>query len=191
MNVLHPTLWRTCRVLANPVRLRVLQQVSAGGETHVSAAARACHLPLSSATAALRALQARGLLGVRREGSFVIYVARADDSVEHATAVLAAVRQAFRSSNLPEEIMRGATAFTHVRRILIVQALAVEPVDASTLSVVCGISRSALYRHLDKLARRGVVSADRNDVWQLVAPKSRFLRELVTLVTAGRFSAPT
>jgi len=189
MNLLHPTLWRTCRVLASPVRLRVLRHVCEHGETHVSEAARACHLPLSSATAALRALQARGLLGVRREGLFVIYVACADDTVEHATAVLAAVRQSFRHRDSTEEIVRAATAFTHVRRLLIVQALTAKPVDATTLSVVCGISRPALYRHLDKLARRGVVASDGHDVWRLLLPESRLLRELLTLVCARRAPA--
>ena len=191
MNLLHPTLWRTCRVLANPVRVRVLSHVSERGETHVSACAQACHLPMSSATAALRALQARGLLGVRREGLFVIYFARADDSVEHATAVLAAVRQAFRRRDPAEELVRAVTAFTHVRRILIVQALVARPVAADTLSVVCGISRPALYRHLDKLARRGVVATDGHDVWRLCVPASRLLQDLLTLVCAGRAPAPT
>ncbi len=184
MNLLHPTLWRTCRVLANPVRLRVLCHIAEGGEAHVSETARACHLPLSSATAALRALQARGLLGVRREGLFVIYSAHADDSVEHASAVLAAVRQAFRRHDPTEEMVRAATAFTHVRRILIVQALATQPVDAVTLAGVCGISRPALYRHLDKLARRGVVAADEHDVWRLLMPDSRLLQDLLMLVCA-------
>ena len=190
MNVLHPTLWRTCRVLANSVRLRVLQYVAERGETYVSETARACRLPLSSATMALRALQARGLLGVRREGLFVLYSARADDSVEHAAAVLAAVLQAFRRGDAPAEIMRAATAFTHVRRIRMVQALAAQPEDVATLAVVCGISRPALYRHLDKLARRGVVSADGGDVWRLTAPDSRLLQDLLTLVCAGRHAPP-
>jgi DNA-binding transcriptional ArsR family regulator len=186
MNLLHPTLWRTCRVLANPVRLRVLRHVADQGETNVSEAARTCHLPLSSTTAALRALQARGLLGVRREGLFVVYVAHADDSVEHAPAILSAVQQSFRRRDSMEEIVRAATAFTHVRRILIAQALAAKPVDAATLSVVCGISKPALYRHLDKLMRRGVVATDGQDRWRLIPPDSPLLRELVALVSAGR-----
>ena len=186
MNLLHPTLWRTCRVLAHPVRLRVLQYVSDCGEAHVSGTARACQLPLSSAAAALRALQARGVLGVRREGLFVIYGARADDSVEHAAAVLAAVIRAFRRQDSPEEMVRAATAFTHVRRMLIVQALASAPRESAALSVMCGISRPALYRHLDKLARRGVVATDGHDVWRLLVPESRLLRDLLALVCAGR-----
>ena len=185
MNLLHPTLWRTCRVLANPVRLRVLQHVFDRNESHVSEVARACQLPLSSATMALRALQARGLLGVRREGLFVIYFAQADDSVEHASAILTAMRQAFRRQDATEELVRSVTAFTHVRRLFIVQALAAKPVDAATLSVVCGISRPALYRHLDKLTRRAVVRADEHDVWKLIVPESRLLRDLLMLVCAG------
>jgi DNA-binding IclR family transcriptional regulator len=167
MNVLHPTLWRTCRVLANPVRLRVLQHVIRHSESCVSAVARACNLPLSSTTLALRALQARGLLGVRREGLFVIYFATADNSVEHAAAVLAALRRSFQRDDQPAEIIRAATAFTHARRITIVQALAKAPTVAADLSVLCGISRPALYRHLDKLGRRGVVAVAPDDNWHL------------------------
>ena len=186
MNVLHPTLWRTCRVLANPVRLRVLRQICENGESCVSETARACRLPQSSTTAALRALQARGLLAVRREGLYVIYAAQADDSAEHAAATLAAVRLAFRRRETPSEIMRAVTAFTHVRRIRIAQALVAGPIGADTLAVVCGISRPALYRHLDKLARRGVVAPSGDDAWQLRAPDSPLLRDLLNLVRAGR-----
>ncbi len=183
MNVLHPTLWRTCRVLANPVRLRVLQHIIQGRESCVSATARACNLPLSSATLALRALQARGLLGVRREGLFVIYFAMADDSVDHAAAVLAALRRAFQRGDLPAEIIRATTAFTHPRRIAIVQALAKASTGAADLSVLCGISKPALYRHLDKLGRRSVVVVDPDDNWQLTTPRSRLLQDLLALLT--------
>jgi DNA-binding transcriptional ArsR family regulator len=183
MNVLHPTLWRTCRVLANPVRLRVLHDVVQRQERCVSAVARACHLPPSSATLALRALQARGLLGVRREGLFVIYFATADDGGEHAAAVLAALRRSFQRGDRPAEIKQAATAFTHPRRITIVQALAQAPTGASDLAVRCGISKPALYRHLDKLMRRGAVVSGPDDRWQLSTPHARLLQDLLALLT--------
>ena len=186
MNVLHQTLWRTCRVLANPVRLRVLRHVCHEGEACVSATARACCLPLSSATSALRALQARGLLGVRREGLFVIYCAQADKSVEHAAAVLAAVRRALDRRVANRRIIRAVTAFTHVRRILIVRALVAGAADAGALAVTCGVSLPALYRHLAKLERRGMVEAVADGTRRLALPDGALARALLALVAPGQ-----
>jgi DNA-binding transcriptional ArsR family regulator len=174
-------LWRTCRVLANPVRLQVLRQVCEAGEACVSATARACGLPLSSTTTALRALQARGLLGVRREGPFVVYFPAADKSVEYATDLLAALRAAILRQVSDARIIRSMTAFTHVRRILIVRALSNGPAAVDWLSVHCGISRPALYRHLGKLARRGVVQSADNDLWLLTIPGPGLDRDLLAL----------
>jgi DNA-binding transcriptional ArsR family regulator len=173
-------------VLANPVRLRVLRHVCRKGEACVSATARACRLPMSSATNALRALQARGLLGVRREGLFVIYYAHADESVEHAAAVLAAVRRVLDRRVADRQIIRTVTAFTHVRRILIVQALAAAPADAAMLSVTCGISLPALYRHMVKLERRGLIEAVADGTWRLAQPDGSLARALLGLVSSGR-----
>jgi DNA-binding HxlR family transcriptional regulator len=105
--------------------------------------------------------------------------------VEHAIAVLAALQQAFRRSDTPQAVRHAVTAFTHVRRIHIVQALANGPLRADTLATLCAISRPALYRHLDKLARRGVVADKPHDTWQLTHPRARLLQELLTLVTTG------
>ena len=185
MNVLHPTLWRTCRVLANARRLRVLQHICETGEACVSDTAQACRLPRCGTTLALRALQARGLLSVRRQGAFVYYLPRADESVEHAASVLDALRRAFHRRDPAKQIMQAATAFTHVRRILIVQALASGPTAADDLSVSCGISKPALYRHLDKLSRRGLVEPTRDDVWQRSKPDGILLKELQETACAG------
>ena len=190
MSPLQPTFWRTSRVLANPVRLRVLQHVCDAGEACVSDTARACDLPLSSATEALRALQARGLLGVRHERSYVIYSPRAEPSVEHAAAALTAMRDAFRRHESPERIIQAMTAYTHARRILIVQALMSGPADTRRLCAMCRISSPALCRHLDKLARRGLVETVDGDVWRLTPQKSPLPRALLAIVRSGNGPLP-
>jgi DNA-binding transcriptional ArsR family regulator len=176
-------------VVANARRLRVLQHICESGEACVSETARACRLPRCGTTLALRALQARGLLRARRDGAFVRYDARADVSVEHAARVLDALRRSFQRQDPAKQMIQAATAFTHVRRILIVQALVSGPAKAADLSVRCGISRPALYRHLGKLMRRGLVEETPGDVWQLRQPDGLFLQELQDLVCTGNFPA--
>ena len=71
---LAPTLWRTCRVLMNEERLRLFKTViEHPDEMNVSQIARCLEIPQPHATNGLRALQARGLLGVRRERFSVFY----------------------------------------------------------------------------------------------------------------------
>ncbi|MBM3889971.1 MAG: helix-turn-helix transcriptional regulator, partial [Verrucomicrobia bacterium] len=65
---LRPTLWRTCRVIANPTRLKIFALLAEQPGQTVSGVADRLKLPLSEASESLRALEARGLLTARREG---------------------------------------------------------------------------------------------------------------------------
>lgn len=183
MDILHPTLWRTCRVLANPRRLRVLRAVVAAESIHVTAVARGCSLPLSSATLMLRALQARGLLSARRDGTYVRYAAQADPLVAHSNSVLQLMRTAFDRGVSDASIVKALTGFTHVRRILVVRALRAGGMPARRISTACGISMQALYRHLSKLERRGFVRSVGRDGWALAAPRDFVGEGLLQLAT--------
>src|SRR5437762_1309603 len=70
---LRPTLWRTCRVLANRTRLQIFALLVRRRSQTVSAIADRIEVPLSVASQNLRALEARGLLEVRRSGRRVYY----------------------------------------------------------------------------------------------------------------------
>ncbi len=69
---LRPTLWRTCRVLANRTRLKIYALLLRQPGQTVSAIAEQLKLPLPAASHYLRALEARGLLAVRRKGRNVV-----------------------------------------------------------------------------------------------------------------------
>ncbi len=87
-----PTLWRTCRALANRRRLRLMQYLMRHSDLTVSAIADEARMPLSVASQYLRALNARGLLQARRVGRSVIYRVEADPAVPQAEPLLKALR---------------------------------------------------------------------------------------------------
>ena len=179
---LIPTLWRTCRVLAHERRLRMLAAVCRRGPATVSALAAAGGLPAHKASECLRQLQARGLLAVRRESRWVFYEARADPLVGHAAPLLATACRAIRRGESTEEMIRAFTAFTHPRRIRIVQVLGGRPARAAELAGACRISLPALERHLAKLARRNLVKRDADGHWRLVRTSAGLRRALLHLV---------
>jgi len=69
----RPTLWRTCRVLANRTRLRIFRRLAQQPGQTVSDVARRLRLSLPVTSQYLRALEARGLLSARRVGLRVTY----------------------------------------------------------------------------------------------------------------------
>jgi DNA-binding transcriptional ArsR family regulator len=176
---LSPTLWRTCRVLANASRLRVLKTVLDHGPACVGAIARAGGISEVSATQQLRLLQARGLLATVRQSRWVYYSAGADPAVEHAAPLLAALRQAFARGMEAPDLLFALTAFTHPRRIALARILAAGPASVEEMSVRGGLSRVACYRHMDKLERRGFVKLGDGNRFQLVSPDSVFAAALL------------
>jgi DNA-binding transcriptional ArsR family regulator len=168
--------------LASARRLRVLRAVIAAGEVNVSGVAALCRLPMPSATLALRALQARGLLHARRQGKRVLYAAIPDPLVVHSSPLLDHVRHALDSGTRAADVVRSMTAFTHVRRMFIARALSDGPLTVTALSARCAISPQALYRHVAKLQRRGLVEPAAHGTWRLATPSSALLRGLLHLV---------
>ena len=63
---IQPTLWRTCRVVANRKRLQTLALLIRKPNQTVSAVAERMRLSVPAASQYLRALEARGLLTCRR-----------------------------------------------------------------------------------------------------------------------------
>ena len=178
---LNPTLWRTCRVLANPVRLRMLGVLLQDGELSVTAVAGSIGVSTVVGSQYLRALNARGLLAARRESRWVFYRPAADPSVHVAVVLFKALEQVFAGSRRPHAVIfRQATAMTHPRRVQIVRALAHATLTEDALSQRTGISRFALRRHLSKLARRGFVKRARR-TWRLAKPRWPFAAAVMSL----------
>jgi DNA-binding transcriptional ArsR family regulator len=121
----QPTLWRTCRVLANRKRLQTLALLIRQPNQTVSAVAERMSLSVPTASQYLRALEARGLLTCRRAGRRVEYRPSAGMSEGAAEEMVKALRLVFRRRAQPiEAIFKLATGFTHPRRVEVFRALA-------------------------------------------------------------------
>jgi DNA-binding transcriptional ArsR family regulator len=183
---LQPTLWRTCRVLANRTRLQMLGLLLRRPNQTVSAVALQLKVSLPVASQYLRALEARGLLTVGRVGRRVKYRISAAPSGEAPQELIETLRQAFQRDSAPvETLFKLATAFTQPRRIEIVRALKQEPQSRGQLKAVTGMSARALARHLRKLEARGFVVC-RRGMYSVTARPEGFGRALAWLATGGR-----
>jgi len=162
---LKPTLWRTCRVLANANRLRILRSLIRESPRTVSAVSGIVHLRESVASDYLRLLQSRGLIQCERRGRYVFYSDRSDPAVSHAGILLSALRNVLSSKRMPlESVVFTLTAFTHPRRVLIVKLLSASALRTKELQRSACISEPALARHLAKLRRRSIVAWKRGFV---------------------------
>ena len=177
----RPTIWRTCRVLANPHRLACLRVVIDSPASSVNEIATLTHLPPNKVSMHLRALQSRGLLHASRESRWVRYHPQPDPLVPSAYPILAAMRVALRLQRDPE-VLRTLTAFTHPRRLTLLRCLQLSaPLPEETLSGTLRISPPALWRHLRKLASRHlVVRCDEG--WRLHQRPSRLADTFLTLI---------
>jgi len=167
----QPTLWRTCRVLANRKRLQTLALLIREPNQTVSAVAERMNLSLPAASQYLRALEARGLLTCRRVGRRVEYRPSARTSEGAAEEMVKALRLIFRGKAQPIElIFKLATGFTHPRRIEVFRALANGADSIATLQALTKVPARALSRHLAKLEARGFV---KNEMARYVATIQR------------------
>ena len=181
MKELHPSHWRTCRVLANKQRLLLLRHLLLRSESTVSNMAREMALSVSSTSQHLRALNARGFLAVRREGRYVFYRVSGDDSVPDAAAILVSACDLLRiSKKAAKSVFRVVTACTHPRRLEILRSLGRGDQTMVAIGKATGISRPALCRHLSKLESRGFV-VERDGVYRCPQPRDVLTCTLMSL----------
>jgi DNA-binding transcriptional ArsR family regulator len=158
---LQPTLWRTCRVIANRTRLKMFGMLVDHPGLTVSQVARRMGIGGPLASEYLRALNARSLLVPVRQGLWVHYRPATSQEVDQPLAPV--LRMKFSGGRKPVDlIFRLATAFTHPRRVEILRALKQKPHTLAELRAVTGVPRSSLLRHLDKLIGRGFVKSQRH-----------------------------
>jgi len=175
LTLYHPTVWRTCRALMNERRLACLAVVLKTPGLSVGEIAVEAGLPQNQASMNLRTLQARGLIVARREGVHIRYFAEPDPLVNHASAVLEAVRRELKNGDghKSDRLLETLRAFTHSRRLTILKCLALQA-EATTeeLVVRARISQPAVWRHLKTLRTSGLVSATKDGAWKLMARRS-------------------
>jgi len=160
----HPTLWRTCRVLASRTRLTIFDLLRQKQPQTVSSVAERLNLTLPFASQSLRAMEARGLLTSRRRNRSVFY--RLNQS--SACPLVDPVRLALQRQPTPiERVFKLATGFTHPRRIEVYRALAAADRTRAQLQSFTRIPDRALRRHLAKLESRGFVQ-QRHGVYQAI-----------------------
>ena len=153
MAKLHPTLWRTCRILAGETRLELLRRVIESPDQTVTDLASQMKISIPRASQELRRLQSRGLIQASRRDMNVLYRPIPDPLVTTAEPLLHAMRETFRRAPTQpnEQTIRIAVGFSHVRRLVIVRLLLLAPMDTQALETMAGMSRDALNRHLLKL----------------------------------------
>lgn len=155
---LHPTLWRTRRVLANATRLGLFEQLASKQPQSVSELAERLALTLPVASQSLRALESRGLLNARRIRRRVEYRIIADDRAGSLVDLVMALRRTLRDNpDSTQAVIKIATGFTHPARIEIYRALQSGPLTREQIQVVTRVSFQAMSRHLRKLVSRGYI----------------------------------
>ena len=160
-NSLHPTLWRTCRVLANSTRIHLLTSLARKQPQSVSELAEQCSLTLPVASQSLRALEARGLLKVRRIRRRVEYQIPTRAEADSLGELVVALHKTLKIEPVPYELlMKLATAFTHPSRITIHRALSSGSKNFMEIQMQIRLSTPALSRHLHKLINRGFITYD-------------------------------
>lgn len=187
--ILEPTLWRSCRALANRTRLSLLKAMIDEPPLCVQALAERCKLKKSVCSQYLRILNARGFLQANRRGRWVDYALGANPSVRHADDLLKAVLRALRgcvSDKAYAAVLKDLTIFTCPRRILMVRVIQLNPDRSpSELSTLCHIPYKTLHRQLKKLERRSVIIRE-NTCVTLCRPLRPLARALLKLVLEKR-----
>lgn len=180
---LYPSLWRTCRALANHPRLRAIELLQEHGELTVTQMAERTGCPVSEASVRLRALNARGLLRVHRDGRNVIYSIGSDPSVSGSEELLRSVLKILKTGRQGRvRVFRAVTALTHERRHRILFALKQENLTFKSLQARSSISKRALRRHLRKLRARGLVTW-RNGTYRCTRPRDQLRKTLLLLAS--------
>ncbi len=163
---LHPTLWRTCRILSGKTRLELFRLIAGQPDQTVSELARRLDLSLPRASQELRRLQSRGLVQAVRNSRQVRYRPVADRLVASAPPLLAAMQATFRAypAAEDEQTLRIATAFSHPRRLALASLLLKGPWPRAALLSICGMSPDGLRRHLNLMRRAGVARREKGVV---------------------------
>jgi len=181
---LRPTLWRTARALTGEGRLDLLRLVAeGGGGLNVLQLAQASKRFEPQVSNDLRALNARGILGVERRNACVYYGLVPDRSLPVAASVQNAFRRLFRSGNLPDDwkgvLVPQLRAFSHFRRLAMMDVLLRSPgLAAQEWRKAVGIPPSSFLHHFKTLLRSGLLREDRSGGFSLLRPAHPVVRVL-------------
>ncbi len=156
---LHPTLWRTCKMLAGSTRIRLLRQLHEHPGDGVSALGRRVGIKEAAASQELRRIQSRGLLQSERQGVLLIYRMGADPQVSTAAPILKAIQTALRERPSDQDADMATISFglANERRIRIVRSLLEEPRPLPALQYELHIPAHPFQAHMQSLFNSGFV----------------------------------
>lgn len=159
MHNLNPTLWRTCRMLAGTVRIRLMRCLHEHPGQDVTELANAVGVGISAASQELRRIQSRGLLQAERRKAHLIYRFGADPQVHSAAPLLKALRAALAESSADKDphICAIAHGLGHPKRIAMVKSLSNAPKSAFALQKEVQTTFANIRRHLQILFASGLV----------------------------------
>ena len=189
--MLHPTLWRTCRVLAGETRLRLLRQVVQHPGQTVTSLANATDIKLSRASQELRRLQSRGLIQAERNRNTVKYFPVSDPLVPTAKPLLDSMKSAFMHPHPATDALAIgiATALSHPRRIAILAELQKGPRHINEMKTAVHIPAVSLHRHLRLLQRLDLARHARR-TWCFIPNRHPLTQCLMRILKSSKPSLP-
>ncbi len=196
-----------CRALANPSRLALLHVVHTHPEITVQELAHALKVPVDAASKHLKLLGGLHLVRAIPHGRYVKCSPASGSSttnrfLRHLQVLLKEVMESKDPNRTLAQVCDSVTApsweavwkamekvftaYTHLRRLLLLRFVATHGTGGSTeMAENIGLSADALRRHLDKLERRRLLMATgiNEDQWCL-APQTgpAFRRQMLELI---------
>ncbi len=153
----QPILWRTCRVIANQRRLELLWCLFSHGPRCLFELANDVGISNPQASIHLYALASHGLIRQYRSKMRLISVPEGNAKIASAESLLESLRTCHHAEMPTQAVFKQVTAFTHARRIEIMQTLPGTGFSIEQLTEQTHISEAALTRHLNKLTARGFI----------------------------------
>ncbi|HPT17235.1 MAG TPA: MarR family transcriptional regulator [Kiritimatiellia bacterium] len=183
MGNLNPTLWRTCKMLSGPTRIRLLRQLHQRPGLNVSELGAFVGIKRADASQELRRIQSRGLLKSARHGCPLVYSMQPDPQVASAAPLLKAIEAALKSrpSERDLEMCILTHGLAHERRIRIAQALLKSPQSLADLGPLVNIPAPSLAKHVRAMIKSGF-AIKRNSQIHFSEPRHPLAHALVSLL---------
>lgn len=161
-NILTPTLWKTCRVVANPVRLRILRILMKEKALTVMDMVRLMAMPKGTVSLYLKELQARGFIHAKRKSVNVFYEFKSDPVVPQAAKVMDIVTALFREGKGDKDVIALFSALRTSNAVKMMACLLKDGgwVDCTVIGQRLRISLLTVLKHRRTLCRNGFVEIE-------------------------------
>lgn len=170
-------LWKRCRILANPVRLRVLGCLKSQGKLYVQEVANLLGLQEDVAGKNLQLLASGGFVTSKTVSKYRFYTLSTPDPLLDAV-----LRGSKETDDSMERVVKTLTALTHERRISLISILKRnDSMEEKDLFLLAQISAPAGLRHIKKLVRRRWVAVN-SEKCRLLKPKTKLAAVLLSEV---------